>query len=396
MAIIDWQEIWNGRRGELDNLRAMRKYERVFRAITNNSGDGPAEIFTETGLPGLLASYVDANGNAVDTGAILRNIRIEQEDDNPFFWTVRCEYSSEPYDVQQRTEEQQDPLSRPPIFSVGTSRVQRVFDHDAWGQPVVTSAGAPFSPLPEADDTRIVLTVERNESSPDWLTILSYQDAVNSDSFLGFPPGTGKVKIEAQSMYENNSYYWKLTYTFELRNFVTIQGTQWYGWDTHILDRGFYALDANGKPRLILDYQGNPPADPVLLDGTGKQQTTNSVTNVKVTNGGSGYDVRNSGVTVSFSDGGGSGATAIAVTANDAMHQNKPYDPANQQVIAILVTNGGSGYTSAPTVTITGSNGVSGTNAAATAMIGLTPVFLHFRPYNWLPFSVFNLPSSIT
>jgi hypothetical protein len=60
------------------------------------------------------------------------------------------------------------------------------------------------------------------------------------------------------------------------------------------------------------------------------------------------------GTKVAFSGGGGTGAAGYAVVTGDA-------------VTSVVVTNGGSGYTSAPTVTITG----SGTGATATASIGM-------------------------
>ena len=55
-------------------------------------------------------------------------------------------------------------------------------------------------------------------------------------------------------------------------------------------------------------------------------------------------------LTVTITGGGGSGATATAVVAGSA-------------VGAVTITNGGSGYTSQPTITITGAT--SGTNAVA-------------------------------
>ncbi|MCY2941886.1 MAG: Ig-like domain repeat protein [Planctomycetota bacterium] len=68
---------------------------------------------------------------------------------------------------------------------------------------------------------------------------------------------------------------------------------------------------------------------------------------ITVTNGGTGYT---SSPTVTITGGGGTGATAIATVVNGV-------------VTEIAVTNGGGGYTGTPTVTITGGAGVG---AAAT------------------------------
>jgi hypothetical protein len=74
------------------------------------------------------------------------------------------------------------------------------------------------------------------------------------------------------------------------------------------------------------------------------------VSSIVVSNGGSGYT---SAPTVTLSGGGGSGATAVATNSGGA-------------VTAITITNPGSGYTSAPTVAFSGG---AGSGAAATATI---------------------------
>jgi hyaluronate lyase len=70
-----------------------------------------------------------------------------------------------------------------------------------------------------------------------------------------------------------------------------------------------------------------------------------TITGIKVTSGGSGYT---SVPTVQITGGGGSGATATATVAAE-------------RVSAIAVTSGGSGYTTTPTVTITGGGGTGAT-----------------------------------
>lgn len=76
------------------------------------------------------------------------------------------------------------------------------------------------------------------------------------------------------------------------------------------------------------------------------------ITFLKVTAGGSGYT---SAPTVTISGGGGSGATAIAYVSNGAL-------------IGFRMQSLGSGYTSAPTVALSGGGG---SGAAATATIGI-------------------------
>jgi hypothetical protein len=81
---------------------------------------------------------------------------------------------------------------------------------------------------------------------------------------------------------------------------------------------------------------------------------TGAVTVLSVTNRGSGYT---SAPTIDISGGGGTGATATATVAGGV-------------VTGFTVTNVGSGYTSAPTVAFTGGGG---TGAAAVALLGKVP-----------------------
>ena len=100
--------------------------------------------------------------------------------------------------------------------------------------------------------------------------------------------------------------------------------------------------------------------EPVAGPKTGKislklfvTKAAQQVTNVTVTNQGSGYT---SAPTVSFTGGAGSSAAATAVV-----------DLTLGKVLSVFMTNQGTGYTSAPTVSFTGGGG---TSAAATAVVG--------------------------
>jgi uncharacterized repeat protein (TIGR01451 family)/fimbrial isopeptide formation D2 family protein len=88
-----------------------------------------------------------------------------------------------------------------------------------------------------------------------------------------------------------------------------------------------------------------PPA------GWACSNTSNGVTSINVTAGGTGYT---NASTVTISGGGGAGATAVATVVGGA-------------VTAITVTNPGSGYTSAPTVTISIGTGATTTSTRGNA-----------------------------
>ena len=121
--------------------------------------------------------------------------------------------------------------------------------------------------------------------------------------------------------------------------------------------------EINRTSGLLAQYKDSASVEPLTTtdrflvsnDGRVFLHVKNGVANgalagITVTAGGSGYT---SAPTVSITGGGGSGATATAVRASGA-------------VTSVTLTNPGSGYTSAPTVAFSGGGG---TGATATATL---------------------------
>ncbi len=142
----------------------------------------------------------------------------------------------------------------------------------AWtlgGDPIVNSALGRFDPPPEFDDSRLTLTIARNELYVDPATLQLYKDAVNADYFWGAPPGTVHLKpIDADGAYRNGIYFYATTYSLHFRE---------EKWLATVLDQGFRAFKtgtwgANGPQDWtdILDGRsGQPVTSPQLFDGTG-------------------------------------------------------------------------------------------------------------------------------
>ena len=124
-------------------------------------------------------------------------------------------------------------------------------------------------------------------------------------------------------------------------------------------DYSYARLDTVAYNTEYILYSGTAPTPNTYYRATSvKVDVLGLVNKIDVTNAGSGYT---SDPTVTISGGGGSGATARA--ERDANDNN---------IFRIVVTNPGSGYTSAPTVTISGG---SGSSAAATAVISDGPTW---------------------
>jgi hypothetical protein len=262
MAIVSVREVASGRDGTLNN-KGERSYSRAFQVITDDPLDGPLLVRTASGIPQRGSIY--ATATEIDPGAKVKAINPSQDADNPRVWTVKVDYDSVTEDKPE------NPLDRPIEISWTAAPYERVVFNDTDGKAILNSAGDYFDPPLTIDDSRPVLTVVRNEPSYNPTLAIDYQDAVNTDSFLGFSPGQVKVaKIDATSATENDIFYWRVTYEFHFRR---------EGWALSVLDQGRYQK-LNNKPVPIPEYDesgnavpGSHVSDPVPLDGAGQRLT---------------------------------------------------------------------------------------------------------------------------
>ena len=113
-----------------------------------------------------------------------------------------------------------------------------------------------------------------------------------------------------------------------------------------------------------VDFSISP--NPTVLGTVDSYDPRAALTSISVTNGGSGYTTA---PTVTITGGGGSGATAIAFVTDG-------------KITGVGIINPGSGYTSAPTI---GFSDGGGSDAAATATIGGGTVTVTLSPGVSLP-----------
>lgn len=261
MSVLQAKEIHEGRLGPIET--GKRTYTRVWGVTTSSATDGPIQVREATGIPRLGDAYLTSSEG--DAGAVVKKVD-PQPTDNPKLWHVRVEYDS------SVEEEEENPLNRPAVLSWGSAQFQRVAWKDIDGNAILNSAGQYFDPPPEVDDSRPTLTVTRNEASFNPALKIDYEDAVNTDPFMGFAVGQAKVaSINANSQFENGLSFWSVTYEFHFRR---------EGWILAPLDQGRYELwDIAGTKRLVpikeRDTLGRKlttnVTEPVPLDGAGKQ-----------------------------------------------------------------------------------------------------------------------------
>lgn len=139
-------------------------------------------------------------------------------------------------------------------------------------KPLQSSAGEIFVPPPMTDESKLILTITRNEdiNTPVLLTSTLFQKAVNLDVFWGLNPG--QVKCQCITAQRQNKQlpdgdvfpYLRVTYLFHAKD----------TWDIQLLDKGSYykfrktAMDPFTKQKFMTD-DGQPRDG--LLDGFGQK-----------------------------------------------------------------------------------------------------------------------------
>lgn len=195
-------------------------------------------------------------------------------------WAVECIWSTKHDDQDpEEGDDQEDPeiieLEPPDVeFGFETFRVpvtgKAKLSSDSEGQEnefggVTTSAGELYDPPAEMDESRPVLTITRNELVFFPSLAIEFQDAVNSDVFLGAQPRQAKIQgIGAKRTYKKNIRYWRVTYTIVFKRET---------WDLQLLDIGtFHFENGDDGEKLIKHFvtEDDPPQPKQgLLNGFG-------------------------------------------------------------------------------------------------------------------------------
>lgn len=258
MAVSSVHEIWNGRSFDLGD-GYTRSYERQFRVITTSTLDGPIVVTTVSGIPRMYDAYQSASDDEEDADALCRRVRATQSGDDPYEWTVVCEYNNRTSDPALISQDGGKPFkgSKEPgtgdVQSADVSPLNKLpdirwsfrkytvpaefglienpIDH-TWTEnvadPVVNSANKKFDPPIEKEDSRLVLTYVRNEPAFEPAIAWQYADSINSAIWLGFPPKMVKCTgIGGVRKFENKQLFWEITYEFEFVNKGTWEPEPW-------------------------------------------------------------------------------------------------------------------------------------------------------------------------
>jgi hypothetical protein len=248
----------------------VRKYLKIFLVQMSNLTAMPLEVTSTPLIPRRFAFYVGANGER-DRGSIVRDYDVERVADSGFWWTVKVHYSNDRSSGRRISEDphqynmggqdtgdpkETNPLQRPPDISYSGAKFKRVLERDRNGKPYVNLVGEKYSNPLEADDTRLILTIVRNEGAYSPQQAMNFLDVTNSApvQIAGQLYDTGVLKCDAfygVSQTEMGQFFWKVTYAFSIR--FRDQNDVGGPWDYTTLEMSTSGMTTDGTRYLFFD-----------------------------------------------------------------------------------------------------------------------------------------------
>lgn len=289
-------EIWAGRRGKSFQRSMVREYTRKFRAIVTDRDATPDDICFADGAPLPFSPFVSAvRADLRDIRALCVELSAEQEHTDDWqSWILTAEYSTDVpeggpdlrFQVNRRPADpayigNQPWLWRPKIEWDFQERNNAAPVKDLDGLPYLNSAIQPFNPPANFEEAYPVLVVIRNELNVDQTLINKYSYAVNSDDFLGAPPGCAQcLPLRATEQYQGDMEFFRVTYRIRFSTEEDENGDL-IDWQPRVLDCGtmklqkILGLPYSNQPVPIF-RNGHAVTYPVLLDGNGSPKQPNT------------------------------------------------------------------------------------------------------------------------
>jgi hypothetical protein len=186
---------------------------------------------------------------------------------SPILVLMVAEYSGEigPGDITS------SPIDNDVIISWRNASTDEAIDQDWNGNPIVTVNGEPIEGISERVSDQVA-TIERNFLAVNLAAVSAYLKSVNSDLYLGFPPGTGRLMdYTAQNIIQDGvAGFWKVSATIQFREpYNTTPDKAWY---KRVRHEGYMVRATPGaKPQIAWDEPSKTPVTkPILLaaDGT--------------------------------------------------------------------------------------------------------------------------------
>lgn len=257
MTVVSAKEIHLGRGGgdESNNTRSTATDTRVYRIITDDAADDTTTILGACDTLGTV--------HPNNPYLFLKRRRCENESFSKKVWLVSLDYSND-------LEQSENPLHELPALTWGSETVQEVISYDINDEAILNSAGDWYEDGVTEPVVYPTLKIAKKLAAvPSW--ILSYANAINSDSFVvdGIAVGQYQAKMGGINIgswaQKNNVWYRPVDITLRFRS----------TWIKYVLDQGLYRIvevdvGSYDKVKCVAE-DGTDVTKPVLLDGSGGQ-----------------------------------------------------------------------------------------------------------------------------
>ena len=256
MSVINTTLMWSKQGGSLTSERlsaadAIWALTEGYQVLAE-PGDRIQLIAAATGIPRIGSAHPTVSNAYVE--------KISPVPVGPAFWMVIVAYRGVPngggVDIEWTDTTTTEPI-----------------DRDINGTPILTANYEPVDGL-SMDVADQVVVIRRQFSTIDTNSVAAYRRATNSDTYLGWPPGTGRlIGFSAKNSFLNGApaTLWDVTARIQFREPYanTTNAQAWYKRWRH---EGLY-INVGGVIVRAQDGLGQEETKPVLLNATGERET---------------------------------------------------------------------------------------------------------------------------
>lgn len=264
--ILEVTEMWSKPTSSItrtDNFRKRQvKLQRAFQILTTPN----AVEYDCYRATGILEGDAFSDQFAY---AFADNFSLERQ--SLILWQLTIDYTGE----LGPSENEDNPLFAPPRIDWDDVETEEEVDEDWNGQPIQTVNGEPIEGVKTLLPDQTV-TIKRNMLLFNPYTQARYRRSVNSDAFLGWPPGTAKLmKLSASNVITPQLAYWEVTGQIRFR--YPYRTTNERAWYKRVRHQGYYkkVTLSNDETIIVRALKGGEPVTrPVLLDAQGFELTS--------------------------------------------------------------------------------------------------------------------------
>jgi hypothetical protein len=264
MTVQAATEMWSRYGGDVsttDGKTFNANIQRGFQVVTDPS-DLLEDVLFAPNLPRLGDLYAGSS-----------QIRVKKKVPkkiSPVLWTVGVTYEGEfgPDGLED------SPLNKPPEITWGKAESEEPIDQDFQGKPIVTANNEPIFGITKSISD-ITVSIKRNYIGVDLPATHKYLHSVNSDVFLGFAAGLGRMtQFNAVQQYDETfGGYYTVTAGVQFRwPYNTTANKAWW---SRVRHEGFMVRKTpDDEPERAKDRKENKEtSQPVLLKPDGTEQT---------------------------------------------------------------------------------------------------------------------------